>query len=238
MSKGRYVKKKKSSIPLLLILVILGVLAVAAIVFLSKHPARTPSETEPGVIDQIENTEQTGALEQTDTPETDEQNSEEVTAPEETNNATEPSVTQQPTETQPKQTIATQPTVVIVQQADAEYEKWLAAAMVVCVSMEYPDFEIEAIYAVSSTELENKFASEGVYIVFNTEGKNLCIHAKALEAERTAAGTMDISTEAIGFATFDRVDAAAVNFTSMKKIAIEDLGELIAQSLLVSVYAR
>ena len=138
----------------------------------------------------------------------------------------------------PQENVVPQPTVVIVQQADAEYEKWLAATMVMCVSMEYPDFELEAIYAASATALENKFDSQGAYIVFTAGGSRICIHSKALEAERTAPGTKDISSETIGYATFDQLDPNSVDFSSFEKIDLEDLTELFVQSLLVSIYAR
>lgn len=234
MNKGRYVNKKKFYMPIWLILIIVVILAAAVIFFFGRNTEGNPSETEGEIISQtdsvIETDAQSETAEQTDAAPSDENT--------ETSASTEPEVTQQPTETQPPQVIVPQPTVVIVQQADAEYEKWLAAAMVVCVSMEYPDFEIEAIYAASATKLEDKFTSEGAYIVFTSGGSRFAIHAKALEAERTTPGTRDISTEVIGFATYDQVDPDSVDFSSMEKIAVEDLSELIAQSLLISIYAR
>ena len=152
--------------------------------------------------------------------------------------ATEPTVTGQE-QTQPTEggdPDPTQPTDVIVQQADAEYEKWLSAAMIVCVSMEYPDFELEGVYAASATALTDKFSSEGAYIVFTSGGTRMAIHAKALAGERTERGTMDISTETIGFATFDQVDLASLNLGAMEQLELNELSELIAQSLLVSIY--
>ena len=157
---------------------------------------------------------------------------------------TEPQKTTDPTVTGQEQTQPTegrdpdptQPTDVIVQQADAEYEKWLSAAMIVCVSMEYPDFELEGVYAASATALTDKFSSDGAYIVFTSGGTRMAIHAKALAGERTERGTMDISTETIGFATFDQVDPASVNLDALEQLELNELSELIAQSLLVSIY--
>ena len=143
-----------------------------------------------------------------------------------------------PTETQPHEIDSPTPTVVIVERADAEYEKWLSAAMIVCVSMEYPDFQLEGVYAASATALEDKFASDGAYILFSSGGTRMAIHSSALEGERTAPGTMDISTEIIGYATFDQTDPASLNLSSMEQLALEDLSELISQSLLISIYTR
>ena len=104
--------------------------------------------------------------------------------------------------------------------------------------MEYPDFQLEGVYAASATALEDKFASDGAYILFSSGGTRMAIHSSALEGERTAPGTMDISTEIIGYATFDQTDPASLNLSSMEQLALEDLSELISQSLLISIYTR
>lgn len=151
---------------------------------------------------------------------------------------TQPSNSPSERESQPQHTEESQPASVIVQRTEAEYEKWLSATMVVCISMEYPDFQLEGIYAASSTELEDKFSSDGAYIVFTSGGSRMAIHAQALEAERTAPGTVDISSETIGYATFDPVDPDTIDFSGMEQVAVEDLSDLIAQSLLVSIYTH
>lgn len=247
MSKGRYVKKKKTSIPFWLILVIaLILIGSVLILILGSQREDIPSETEGQSVSQTEDqtVSQTEAAEHTDAESGADvigstEDADVETAPDETAAATDPDAAQKPEETKaPQVNEAPQPTVNIVQQADAEYEKWLAAAMVMCVSMEYPDFELEAVYAASATALENKFDSMGAYIVFTTGGNRICIHSRALEAERTAPGTKDISTEAIGYATYDRLDPDSVDFSSLKEIDLADLSELFAQSLLVSIYAR
>ena len=238
MSKGRYVKKKKSNIPFWLILII-AVILIGAVLLLVPGILRDeiPSETEGQSAIQTDAAGENNAEDSTDAIGSTEDTSDETTpagsAP------ADPEETLNPGETKaPQENVVPQPTVVIVQQADAEYEKWLAATMVMCVSMEYPDFELEAIYAASATALENKFDSQGAYIVFTTGGSRICIHSKALEAERTAPGTKDISSETIGYATFDRLDPGSVDFSSFEKIELEDLSDLFAQSLLVSIYAR
>lgn len=162
----------------------------------------------------------------------------------------QPDVTGNPTEIAPTETL-TQPSEPdeteatetsnpgeIAQKADAEYEKWLAAAVVVGVSMEYPDFIPDAIYCASKTSLDEKDSSDGVYFVFASNGATVAIHSKPISAERSEAGTKDISSETIGFATFDLVDPAGIHVDSMDPIALEDLGELIAQSLLISIYTH
>jgi hypothetical protein len=238
MSKGRYVKKKKTYMPFWLILTIAVVLIGAVLLLISgSRRDEIPSETEGQSAIQTEAAGENNAEAGTDVIGNTEDISSE-TAPAGSAPA-DPEETLNPGETKaPQENVVPQPTVVIVQQADAEYEKWLAATMVMCVSMEYPDFELEAIYAASATALDNKFDSQGAYIVFTAGGNRICIHSKALEAERTAPGTKDISSETIGYATFDQLDPNSVDFSSFEKIDLEDLTELFAQSLLVSIYAR
>lgn len=233
MSKGRYVNKKKSYTPFWLILVI-AVILIGAVLLLVLGSQREdiPSETEGQSAIQTEAAGKNDVESETEVIGNTEDASGEIAS-------TGPDETQDPEETKaPQENVVPQPTVNIVQQADAEYEKWLASTMVMCVSMEYPDFELEGIYAASATALENKFDSQGAYIVFTTGGNRICIHSKALEAERTAPGTKDISSETIGYATFDQLDPNSVDFSSFEKINLEDLSELFAQSLLVSIYAR
>lgn len=130
------------------------------------------------------------------------------------------------------------PAQTMPQQAKADYEKWLSAAMVVGLSMEYPDFELTGIYTASETALENKKSSEGVYIFFTSGGKTQGLYGVALEQERTESGTRDISTNTVGFATFDPVEPESVDISAMKQISLEEIGELIAQSMLVSIYTH
>lgn len=189
----------------------------------SETAQNRPDEV-PDASEQLEQTEQT---EQTHT-----------TVPAQSDGSDAPTEQlQQPSagETEPQ---ATQPSVEIIQQAEAEYEKWLGASLLICVSMEYPDFELEGIYAASATDMEDKLSSDGAYIVFTSGGTRMAIHSVALEAERTEPGTCDISTEAIGYATFDRVDPASIDVEAMESLALEELSELISQSLLVSIYSR
>jgi hypothetical protein len=42
----------------------------------------------------------------------------------------------------------------------------------------------------------------------------------------------------VGFATFDPVEPESVDISAMKQISLEEIGELIAQSMLVSIYTH
>jgi len=132
----------------------------------------------------------------------------------------------------------TPPPVTVVSMANADTERWLAAAAVVGVSMEYPDFELRGIYLASATSLENRADSKGAVIVFASGGEEKAIHAVPVSAERNTAGTRDISSEVVGFATFDEVSAASVDVSAMTEVDVDELGELIGQSLLISVYTH
>lgn len=124
----------------------------------------------------------------------------------------------------------------IVERADASYERWLAAGMVTAISMQYPDFSIEGIYLSGETELSDKSESKGAYVVFTANGAETAIHSVPLDAERTDAGTTDLYTRDLGFATFDTIEPSQIDTGSCEQIEMEDLNDLISQSLLVSIY--
>lgn len=256
MSDGRFRNKKKQNVPVWLIPVLAAILVLLVILIVvlennTKNPSNvlhsgsednTTSQTgsqqgdngtsNPDITDhdstgadttkQNQSGDDTGISNQTDAPASDPSGA--------TDKATEP--TQQGGEDVP------QPPDDIVQKADADYEQWLSAAMIVCVSMEYPDFELDGVYAASSTTLEDKYSSDGAYIVFTTGGTKIAIHSRALENERTDSGTVDISSEMVGYATFDRVDPASLDVSSLEELTMDELSELISQSLLVSIYSR
>lgn len=123
-----------------------------------------------------------------------------------------------------------------VEKADASYERWLAAGMVTAVSMKYPDFEIEGIYLTGETDPAEKQQSGGTYVIFTADGTETAVQSMPLEAERTDAGTTDLYTRDLGFATFDVVDPAQVDTVSCEEVSMADIEELISQSLLVSLY--
>lgn len=258
MGKGRYESKDSKVFP---IWPIVGAIAVVLIIVLVlvvvSQGKNDPSNVEGGqtVPEQTQNitgntntaSDPSGETEPSQPAQTEpavtQPSVQDSTEPEQTEpEQTEPAVTQpsvqDPTEPEQTEPAATQPSIPVVERPDAEYEKWLSAAMIVCVSMEHPDFALEGVYAASATTLKDKYDSAGVYIVFSSGGTRMALHSKAISEERTASGTKDISTEIIGFATFDRVDPAALNLASMEQLELEELSELISQSLLVSVYTH
>lgn len=244
MSKGRYAKKQNNTKKWILLLVLVAVLA-ALVVFVLKDggDVQLPEE--------MQASENTAAATENQTVPDETAGSAEIREPEVTD---APAGTDAPAETQapsaaqteapadaPKPTappvVTTEPPPVqIIQRADAEYEKWLAATMIVCVSMEYPDFQLEGVYAASATALEDAMNSQGAYILFTSGGQKLAIHSKPLSEERTAAGTKDISSQTLGFASYDLVSAASVDTAALTQIKLEELGELISQSVLVTIY--
>lgn len=125
---------------------------------------------------------------------------------------------------------------VTTSEQNISYERWLAAGAVTGVSMYYMDFELEAIYLASETPLGNHGDSKGVYVVFKSGGETLCIESKPLDAERDEAGTIDLSTENFGFATFDVVDVKASDLEKYEEVRLENLSSLINQLMLVTLY--
>lgn len=231
MSRGRYARKSKARVPILLIVAIIVMVLTVVLGFVTMlwYMNQQKNHVGDSQITNHDMPDQTYTI-ALDAETEEAQETQTISETEEMENS-EP-------DKKEEQEIVTQPSVVIIQRADAEYEKWLAATLIVCVSMEYPDFELEGVYAASATGLEDKLNSDGSYIVFRSGGERLAIHAKALAGERTKSGTKDISTEVIGFASFDRVDAASIDFSSMEQLVLDDLSELISQSLLVSIYTH
>lgn len=124
--------------------------------------------------------------------------------------------------------------VEIIEQAEASYEEWLAAAMVVAVSMQYEDFIIDGIYL--SDENSTRENSQGVCVLFTAGDDHQAVWSEPIDEERADSGTIDLYTKSLGFATFDIVDAAYVNTMDKQEIGIDDLEDLISQSMLVSLY--
>ena len=265
MHKGRFVKKKKLNVPVLVILILLAVMALVFGILLGRSNGAYPFETEGTHVGPSTALEQTdastavpGSEYQTEVVEsrpesenpTESSKQTEPVKQSEPNKQTDPdpsgtaptvpesTPTQKPTESQPTQTEDPKPNAPNFRLVDAEYEKWLSAALLIGVSMEYSDFEVEGVYAASATSIADKMDSQGAYIVFTSGGSRIAIQAKPLAEERTAAGTSDLSTETIGFSTFDKVNPASVPFASLVQIPLDDLSTLISQSLLVSIYTR
>lgn len=122
-------------------------------------------------------------------------------------------------------------------QADVPYEYWLSAAVLTGISIEYPAFEPKDFYESGETDPDDKTSSAGVYVTFTVDGQDKCIYSKPLETERTVAGTKDISSEVIGFATFDEVSPSDIP-EEFSIVEIENMDELITQSTKVAVYSH
>lgn len=125
---------------------------------------------------------------------------------------------------------------ITISSEEAVYEEWLAASVVTAISMSYPDFELQEILAASKTGMDAMEQSEGVYVKFNSGGETIVIYSKPLNEERTEKGTVDLHEEKLGFATFDTVAADTLNGKELTVIDMNALNELIAESLLVSLY--
>ena len=123
-------------------------------------------------------------------------------------------------------------------RVDAPYEHWLAATVITGISMENPDFELGEIYAAEETSLEEAQNSEGIYVVFTSDGEENCVYSAPLEEARTEAGTTDITSNVIGFASFEEVTVDSIDTSKYHVIEIEDLNTIIEQSERVTVYTN
>ena len=121
-------------------------------------------------------------------------------------------------------------------ERDEIYEERLAAGMVTGLSMLYPDAQITGIYLASESGMDAADNSQGVYITFLLSESPAAVRSLPLTAEREETGTTDIYTPELGFAAFDGMDPAQVPAQQCRKIGVEDIGGLIAQTQLVSVY--
>lgn len=156
---------------------------------------------------------------------------------------TEPPATLPP-ETTPEQTLPpetvpvhTDPTAPIP-ELDGSYEHWLSAAMVMAVSLEYPQFELVGVWAASATEISESAGSDGAFVLIRVNGREVLIHSRPLSGERSQAGTRDLYTAQLGFATFDEVERSSVDLSKLKELKLEQLSDMIAQSLLVTLYGH
>lgn len=226
-------EKKKSALPVILGCVILFALILTAViaVMLGGGEEETPAEPTVGTVQTNGSDVPTDAA---TTAQTDGATQPGATAGQETQPVTDPA---------PETTPAAKPTappvqepVTLPQMKEASYEQWLSAGMVVGLSMEYPDFELRGIWVAGETALEDKMNSRGAVVLFTSGGEELALRSAPLEEGRKTPGTMDLSTQTLGFATFDVTAAGSVNTAGMKEVALDDLTELIEQSMLVSLY--
>lgn len=119
---------------------------------------------------------------------------------------------------------------------DSTYEEWLAAAMTVAISMRYTDFEIEDIYYKSETAPANRMDCEGIYIKLKTDGNTVFLFSKPLKEENKEAGSVNIYSQEIGFASFEEFAKNEVSVKKYKKYTVEEIEKMIQFSTLVSIY--
>lgn len=195
-------KNKKLLIPAI---AVLAVVVVVLVLLLSKQEPSEPVSTTAALTSTASTTAAT-------IPETSAETTHQTTTPMESG------------ETYPPAQWETTPEI------EATYEQWLAAAMFLVIPLEYPDFQLEGIYAASQTELERKATSLGVYFCFQSDGAQVWIHSAPLASNRSEKGTTDLHTAQLGYASFDVVEPADVS--AMTELAIADLAEPMTYTML------
>lgn len=236
---------KNYAVVIIALTVVLAALIVVAIMLTG--PGRTPGGNDAAGGAQLQATDgSTGnaaGTEDPNQPDSTGNTTESSTGPSadgDGEKTTEPTAeTTAPVQTQPVIVEPTEPAVLpTVGQEESSYEQWLAAGMVMAISMEYPDFELLGIYAASETPVAYHATSSGAYVHFRSGGGEILIHSAPLDAERSVSGTTDLYTAQLGFATFDQVAVGSADLGGMEKLELEALSDLISQSLLVSIYGR
>ena len=246
MSRGRHAKKSSGAGKIILIVILVLILAAAVVFAIKFFGGRDAAdENLPPVAGEEESELPEDEISEEPAEESSESEevSEEAEVSDETGEAPEESTEESSTESTPEssdesssESSEESKPVELPQQVDAEYEKWLASAMIMGISMDYADFEIKGIYVPKATALKDKTESEGVYVVFTSDGTEYAIYSRPIEEERSEEGTTDLSSMTMGFATFDLVELAEVPAEYALEYSIDDLQETIAQSMQVSVY--
>lgn len=237
MSKGRHARKSSGGAKVIVLILLLLLAAVLVFFGMKILKDKAAGNEEVGGDLPQESSEISEIREEDETSEVSGEESEEAPlsseeVPEESSDASQGSPEESGDESPDKSENSTE----IPQMVDAEYETWLASAMVMGISMDYMDFEITGIYAEKATALADKAESAGVYVTFTSEGTEYAVYSRPIEAERDEAGSRDISSTATGFATFDLVDMSEVPADPLVNYSIDELQDTIALSMLVSVY--
>ena len=130
-----------------------------------------------------------------------------------------------------------EPHVEDYERAEADYEQWLAASVITCISMNNPDFELEEVYASTQTTIDDRMNSQGIYVTYQSGGETLCILAKPLEQGRSGqAGTKDVYSELTGYASYEEVSADTIDVSQWHTVDMQELNTLIEQSERVVLY--
>lgn len=130
-----------------------------------------------------------------------------------------------------------EPHVEDYERADADYEQWLAASVITCISMNTPDFELEEVYASTQSTIDDRMNSQGIYVIYQSGGETLCIQSKPLEQGRSGqAGTKDVYSELTGYASYEEVSADTIDVSQWHTVDMQELNTLIEQSERVVLY--
>lgn len=123
------------------------------------------------------------------------------------------------------------------ERIDADYEQWLAAAVITCISMNTPDFELGEVYASTQTAIEDRMDSQGIYVTYQSGGETVCIQAKPLEQGRSGQkGTKDVYSELTGYASYEEVSVDTIDMSQWHTVDLQELNTLIEQSERVVLY--
>lgn len=117
------------------------------------------------------------------------------------------------------------------------YEEHLGALTLFALSIEYPDFSLNGIYTDTEVAIANKENSNGIYVLFDSMGEEVCAHVYPIAQERTETGTMDLYAAELGFAAFDLMEEppATEELTPLQK---EVFSVLLADLNAVSLYSH
>lgn len=139
-------------------------------------------------------------------------------------------------ETKPED--VTEPTevgLIVTQLTEDCYERLLAAGVLIGLSMNYPDFELEELCYKEETSLSDKMSSDGVYAFFQSGGESLCIHAAPLSGPRSEQGTCDLQETTLGYASFDRCYMSYSELEGYVSLMDQDLSQQINQLYLLTI---
>lgn len=129
----------------------------------------------------------------------------------------------------------TQAELILNQLTEDSYERLLAAGVLMGLSIEYPDFQLEELCYKEEHDLNHKMDSDGVYAFFQSGGESLCIHARPLTDTRNEKGLSDLQETNLGYATFDLVIKDASEMTGYTSLMDVDLSEQISQLYLLTI---
>ena len=143
----------------------------------------------------------------------------------------DPSVAPQQNSTQPQNDVQTP-------DDRGSYEEYLSALTLFALSMDYPDFQLQGIYAASSVSLAQKTSSKGIYVFFDSMGESLCAHITHIEAERISeSGTTDLFANELGFSSFELMSELP-DTNSLTLLDSKVYGALLSELTGISIFSH